>query len=34
LAKSNTGIFHLVLPKETIHFPQSSKLPQAVHDFG
>lgn len=33
LAKTDMGIFYPILPKETVHFPQSSESPQAIHDF-
>lgn len=32
-AKTDMGIFHPMWPKETVHFPQSSELPQTIHDF-
>lgn len=33
LAKTDMGILYPIFPKETVHFAQSSELPQAIHDF-
>lgn len=32
-AKTNTGIFYSILPEETVYFPESSELSQAIHEF-